>query len=76
MIVTLPEGDGNVSADAAYGGVRNCNTVLGSGRGGGDHRLQVQRGDQGIQRQGGDTDVSARRTRGHSTGYCAFGTTS
>ena len=42
----------------------------------GRHRLQIQRDDQGIQRQGGDAEISTRITQGHSTGYCAFGTTS
>ena len=32
MVDTLPEGDGDVLADAAYGGVKNCNTVRDSGR--------------------------------------------
>ena len=29
---TLPEGDGDVLADAAYGGVQNCNAIRDSGR--------------------------------------------
>ena len=32
MVETLPEGDGYVLADAAYGGVMNCNAVRDSGR--------------------------------------------
>ena len=32
MIETLPEGDGDVTADAAYGGVENCNAIRDSGR--------------------------------------------
>ena len=32
MIETLPEGDGDVLADAIYGGVRNCNAIRDSGR--------------------------------------------
>ena len=32
MTETLPEGDGDVLADAAYGGVQNCNAIRDSGR--------------------------------------------
>ncbi len=32
MIETLPKGDGDVVADAAYGGVKNCNAIRDSGR--------------------------------------------
>ncbi len=32
MVETLPEGDGDVLADAAYGGVKNCNAIRDSGR--------------------------------------------
>ena len=32
MVETLPEGDGDVTADAAYGGVENCDAILDSGR--------------------------------------------
>lgn len=32
VVDTLPEGDGNILADAAYGGVKNCNTIRDSGR--------------------------------------------
>ncbi|MBI1658918.1 MAG: transposase [Thaumarchaeota archaeon] len=27
MVETLPEGDGDVLADAAYGGIKNCNAI-------------------------------------------------
>ena len=32
MVETLPEGDGDVLADAAYGGIKNCNAIRDSGR--------------------------------------------
>ena len=32
MVNALPEGDGDVLADAAYGGVKNCNSIRDSGR--------------------------------------------
>ena len=32
MAETLPEGDGDVLADAAYGGVQNCNAIRDGGR--------------------------------------------
>ena len=32
MIEMLPEGDGNVPADAACGGIKNCNAILDGGR--------------------------------------------
>ena len=32
VVETLPEGDGDVLADAAYGGVKNCNAIRDSGR--------------------------------------------
>ena len=32
MIGTLPEGDGDILADAAYGGIKNCNAIRDSGR--------------------------------------------
>ena len=32
MIETLPEGDGNVLAGAAHGGIKNCNAIRDSGR--------------------------------------------
>ena len=32
MIEMLPEGDGDVPADAAYGGVENCDAIRDSGR--------------------------------------------
>ena len=32
MVGTLPEGDGDVLADAAYGGIKNCNAIRDSGR--------------------------------------------
>ena len=32
MIVTLPEGGGDILADAAYGGVKNCDAIRYSGR--------------------------------------------
>ena len=32
MVETLPEGDGDVLADAAYGGIKNCSVIRDSGR--------------------------------------------
>ncbi len=64
MIEMLPEGDGNVPADAACGGVKNCNAINRGQRPEGDHRLQVQLGDQGTQRRGGDAILDSGRRFG------------
>ena len=56
MIETLPKGDGDVVADAGLRGRQELQRHPGQwpeDR----HRLQIQRGYQGIQRQGGDVEV-------------------
>ena len=75
MAAALPEGYGGDPADAAYGGIENCNVIRDGGRRTITH-IKSNAGDKGIHRRGGDAWVRRGAPGGSSAGYRASETTS